>query len=132
MRLPYLSMPMGIGSGSPPEQSGFRLHRNTHDVFVQIVNHITDIYRHRQVMTSLFLDLEGPFGTAPRKGFLYKMTKKGITGTTFTWIKSFFSDRSFGFNHLYPSTHKEMRPSGILHQPTLQHTPLLLPHPFQF
>ncbi|XP_045101460.1 uncharacterized protein LOC123498419 [Portunus trituberculatus] len=67
------------------EQCGFRPHRSTLDVLGQIEYHICDTYRQRQVMTALFLDLEGAFDSAPHEGILYKLALMGITGTTLAW-----------------------------------------------
>ncbi|XP_045127737.1 uncharacterized protein LOC123514153 [Portunus trituberculatus] len=77
------------------EQCGFRPHRSTLDVLGQIEYHICDTYRQRQVMTALFLDLEGAFDSAPHEGILYKLALMGITGTTLAWVHDFLTGRSF-------------------------------------
>lgn len=56
------------------EQCGFRPHRGTLDFWGQMEYHICDTYRQHQVMTALFVDLEGAFDTAPHQGILYKLT----------------------------------------------------------
>ena len=61
------------------EQCGFRPCRSTMDVLAQLEYHICDTYRQRQVMVTLFADLEGAFDTAPHQGILYKLANMGIT-----------------------------------------------------
>ncbi|XP_050725467.1 uncharacterized protein LOC127003097 [Eriocheir sinensis] len=77
------------------EQCGFRPHRSTLDILAQIEHHICDTYRQRQVMSALFVDLEGVFDTAPHEGINYKLAGMGVTGTTLTWVKDYLSSRSF-------------------------------------
>ena len=77
------------------EQCGFRPRRGTLDILAQIEYHICDTYRKKQVMTTLFVDLEGTFDTAAHESILYKQAKMGLTGTTLTWIKNFLTTRTF-------------------------------------
>ncbi|XP_045104412.1 uncharacterized protein LOC123499945 [Portunus trituberculatus] len=76
-------------------QCGFHPHRSTLDVLGQIEYHICDTYRQRQVMTALFLDLEGAFDSTPHERILYKLALMGITGTTLAWVRNFLTGRSF-------------------------------------
>ena len=66
------------------EQCGFRPRRGTLDTLAQIEYHICDTYRKKQVMTTLFVDLEVAFDTVAHESILYKLAKMGLTGTTLT------------------------------------------------
>lgn len=77
------------------EQCGFHPHRSTLDVLAQKEYQICDTYRQRQVMTTLFVDIERAFDSAPHERVLYKLAKMGITGTTLVWVKNVLAGRSF-------------------------------------
>ena len=77
------------------KQCGFKPRRGTLDILAQIGYHIYDTYRKKQVMTILFVDLEGAFDTAVHEDILYKLAKMGLTGTTLTWITNFLTIRTF-------------------------------------
>lgn len=77
------------------EQCGFRPHRGTVDVLGQLEYHVCDTYRQHQVMTTIFIDLEGAFDTAPHEGILYKLAGMGITGATLAWVQDFLAGRSY-------------------------------------
>ncbi|KAG0707861.1 putative RNA-directed DNA polymerase from transposon BS [Chionoecetes opilio] len=46
-------------------------------------------------MTSLFIDLEGAFDSAPHDGILRKLATMHITGPTLAWLQNFLSGRTF-------------------------------------
>lgn len=77
------------------EQCGFRPRRSTVNVLSQMEFHISDTYRQRQVMLSLFNDLEGAFNSAPHEGILYKLANVDISGTVLAWIQDYLSNRSY-------------------------------------
>ena len=77
------------------EQCGFRPRRSTLDVLSQMDFHISDTYRQRQVMLSLFIDLEGAFDSASHDGIFYKLATMGITGTTLAWVQNYLSNRTY-------------------------------------
>ena len=77
------------------EQCGFRPHRGNVDVLGQLEYHVCDTYGQRQVMTTIFIDLEGAFDTAPHESILYKLAGMGITGATLAWVHDFLVGHSY-------------------------------------
>ena len=53
----------------------------------QLEYHVCDTYHQRQVMTTIFIDLEGAFNTAPHEGILYKLAGMDITGATLACVQ---------------------------------------------
>lgn len=78
-----------------PLQCGFREGRSTIDHLVRIETYIRDAFIHKQVVLSVFLDLEKAYDTTWRFGILRDLAAMGIHGNMLNTIESYLSNRTF-------------------------------------
>ena len=82
-----------INDRIPPQQAGFRRHRNTTDHLVELETTIQEAINRRQHTVAVFFDINKAYDTAWRYGVLRKLYDYGLRGSLPIFIKNFLTDR---------------------------------------
>jgi ribonuclease HI/exonuclease III len=76
-------------------QTGFRKGLSTIDVLLRLQNNIRQSIDASRYCIAVYLDLKGAYDKVWHRGLLYKLSKLGIFGNMFKWIKAYLSERKF-------------------------------------
>lgn len=75
-------------------QNGFRIGRSTMDSVLVLDHDIKKALVNREVVLTVFLDIEKAYDMLWREGLVIKLYNAGIRGRMLNWIKQFLSSRS--------------------------------------
>lgn len=75
-------------------QNGFRTGRSTMESVALLDHDIKKAFQNREVMVSVFLDIERAYDSLWKDGLLIKLYDAGIRGRMFNWIKDFLKERT--------------------------------------
>src|SRR5579871_1541437 len=75
-------------------QAGFRKGCRTEDHLLHFVQKTLDAFQKGKHTTAVFIDLQQAYDTVWRQGLFAKMTKMGIHGKMYCWIKAFLNNRT--------------------------------------
>lgn len=73
---------------------GFRESRSTTDQLVRMETYIREAFIHKQLVVSVFLDMEKAYDTTWRFGILRDLSRMGLRGNLLTIIESYLFDRT--------------------------------------
>jgi hypothetical protein len=76
-----------------PKQFGFQKNHSTEHAIIEIVNQITEGYDKRKYTLGVSIDLSKAFDTVDHYILLEKIKHYGIINSTYSWIKSYLTDR---------------------------------------
>ena len=74
-----------------PHQAGFRPGRHAQGACWRLVEAITSVFRNRDQVQAVALDIQAAYDSVWRNGLLHKMQQKKILSYLIYWIKSFMS-----------------------------------------
>lgn len=75
-------------------QTGFRRCKSTTDALIKVCNEIEKSLIMKEVMVTVFLDIEKAYDTMWREGLLIKLGKLGINGKMYNYILDFLSQHT--------------------------------------
>jgi hypothetical protein len=75
-------------------QYGFQRNKSTEHSIVHALNFIGQAMNDNKYTIGVFFDLKKAFDTCSHDILLMKLNKMGITGTAYSWFKSYLSERS--------------------------------------
>lgn len=74
-------------------QSGFRKGRSTLDSVLRLENEIRKAQANKESVVAVFFDIEKAYDMMWKEGLLIKLSKLGVEGRVFNWIKDFLFER---------------------------------------
>ncbi|KAI5752692.1 hypothetical protein M8J77_019486 [Diaphorina citri] len=74
-------------------QAGFRKHRSTNEQVIRLSQDIKDNFNKKETTIAVFVDFQGAYDTIWRCKLFEKMSKMGIAGNMFQWIRNFITQR---------------------------------------
>lgn len=77
-----------------PYQSGFRTGRSTMDSVLVLDLDIRRAMANKEVVMSVFLDIEKAYDTVWKEGLMIKLYDAGVRGRMLNWIKDFLKERT--------------------------------------
>lgn len=77
----------------PKCQAGFRRGRSCIEHVVRLVEHVKKSMSHNRSTAAIFFDIKGAFDSVWHQGLLFKLSRLGISGRLFQFIKSFLHER---------------------------------------
>ena len=77
------------------EQSGFRKSRQTNEQIFRIIQDGLTAFNKRQMLGSLFIDIEKAFDKVWINGLLFKLSSYNIPNYMGKWVSDYLTDRSF-------------------------------------
>lgn len=75
-------------------QSGFRKGRSTMDNVIALDYEIKRAFANKESLISVFLDIEKAYDMLWREGLLVKLSRYGVSGRMFGWIRNFLEERT--------------------------------------
>ena len=76
-----------------PKQFGFQKNNSTEHAIMELVSQITAGFDKNEFTLGIFIDLSKAFDTVDHNILLEKIKHYGLTNSTFSWIKSYLTDR---------------------------------------
>ena len=77
-----------------PQQEGFRRYHSTTYAVTRLVQSIVNGFNKNNQTLACFVDLAKAFDSVWRPGLMYKLSKIGVSGRLWMWIKNFLHDRT--------------------------------------
>nr|XP_034172329.1 uncharacterized protein LOC117600695 [Osmia lignaria] len=93
-----------------PNQYGFRQHRSTTDVLLNLETSICEAFLKNEFLITVCLDIEKAYDSIPRTTINNALTKTGLNGNILAFIKNFLTNRTI-----------QVRTNGTLSKPTIIH-----------
>lgn len=90
-RLSYMAEKFGL---LHKDQIGGRPQRSAVDAVMALTHEIEDAKRHRQIVSTLFMDVKGAFDNVSRDRLLHTMKELGIPTQVTTWVSHFLTFRT--------------------------------------
>ena len=75
-------------------QFGFRQGHSTSHVITLLTDKVTTAFENKQSTLGIFLDLSKALNTIDNKILLNKLYHYGVRGISFSWFKSYLTDRT--------------------------------------
>ena len=102
-----------------PQQEGFRRYHSTTYAVTRLVQSIVNGFNKNNHTLACFVDLAKAFDSVWRPGLMYKLSKIGVSGRLWMWIRNFLRDRTVQC-HIGDIFHTEMGlPQGSVLAPLL-------------
>ena len=76
-------------------QSGFRKGRSTIDALVRVSNDVEKTLKMKEIRAIMYFDIEKAYDSMWRDGLLIKLSRMGIGGRMYNWVRAFLTDRTF-------------------------------------
>ena len=95
-------------------QNGFRKNtHSTHDHLIRLQTEISNVFRKKQLVAGIFIDIEKAYDMVWRYELLVKAYNMGIKGRMFNFIENFITNRYFSVNVNGFSSNKLELENGI-------------------
>ena len=106
-----------------PQQYGFRPHRCTEDIIVQIIKYIDTYHKLNKKTATVSLDVEKAFGKVWHQGLTYKIYNYyNIPTTTKKLLSNFILDRTYTILHKNTKSITFSSNAGVPQGSSLSHT----------